>query len=119
MKGLEVRLRLRDYLLFLLPLGFLTLGQGAAKAGAMSGQGEWYLVSYTALILRGLVWIVVLRRFPLSLAYPMMSLGYLSVLILSVLVFSEPVPRGAWIGIPLILLGVGLIQTHNGAANGR
>jgi multidrug transporter EmrE-like cation transporter len=117
--GLEVRLWSRDYLLFLLPLGFLTLGQGAAKVGAMTGQGEWYLVSYAALLLRGLVWIVVLRRFPLSLAYPMMSLGYLSVLILSVLVFSEPVPRGAWVGIPLILLGVGLIQTREGAAGGR
>lgn len=109
----------RLYLLFLLVLGFLTLGQGAAKAWAVTGQGGWFVLSYASLIFRGFIWILVLRRFPLSLAYPMMSLGYLAVLALSVLVFSEPFPRGAWAGIPLILLGVGLIQTGGGRARGN
>ena len=118
MSGPERVLPARTWLLFLLPLGFLTLGQGAAKAGAVTGQGIWFVLSYVALILRGFIWILVLRRFPLSLAYPVMSLGYLSVLALSVLVFSEPLPRGALAGIPLILLGVGLIQSGRGEVRG-
>ncbi len=119
MSGPEPVLPARSYLWFLLPLGFLTLGQGAAKAGAVTGQGGWYLISYTALILRGFLWILVLRRFPLSLAYPMMSLGYVLVLALSILVFSEPLPRGALAGIPLILTGLGLIQYGGGAGRGN
>ena len=100
----------REHLLLLLPLALLTLGQGAARAGAHSGVPGWYLVSYLALLARGVVWIAVLRRFPLSFAYPMMSLGYILILLLSVFGFGEALPRGAAVGVPLILFGVALIK---------
>lgn len=96
MNAPKTRRSRKELLLFLPPLFFLTLGQGAAKTGAMASSGAlgWYLLSYLSLLARGVVWLAVLRRFPLSFAYPAMSLGYILILFLSVFGFSEELPRG-------------------------
>lgn len=55
-------------------------------------------------------WLVVLSRIDLSLAYPMVSIGYVVVAIFSYLVFKENVSLLRWIGIITICLGVFLIS---------
>ncbi len=57
------------------------------------------------------LWIVVLSRAPLSLAYPMLSLGYVVVLLASAYVFGEAIPAVRVAGIAAIILGLVLVSS--------
>lgn len=56
------------------------------------------------------LWLVVLSRVDLSLAYPMISLGYVLVALMSLILFKENVSLMRWAGIFVICLGVFLIS---------
>lgn len=56
-----------------------------------------------------LLWLLVLARAPLSVAYPMLSLGYVAVAILSRLLFAEPLTAAKLLGILLVCFGVALL----------
>ncbi|MGP8025795.1 MAG: EamA family transporter [Acidocella sp.] len=56
-----------------------------------------------------LAWLVVLSRLPVSIAYPMASLGYVMAALLGVVFLREPVHVLQIVGIVVICLGVGLI----------
>ncbi|ADY56766.1 protein of unknown function DUF6 transmembrane [Syntrophobotulus glycolicus DSM 8271] len=56
------------------------------------------------------LWILVLRRMDLSVAYPMVSLGYVIVLLLSWLFLQEMVNGPKMIGTVLIITGVIVIN---------
>lgn len=60
--------------------------------------------------LSAVFWLVVLSRFDLSMAYPMVSLGYVVVAIVSVFWLGETVSLVRWLGIAVICLGVFLIS---------
>lgn len=53
-----------------------------------------------------LFYIYALQKIPLSLAYPTVSLGYIIVILLSNLIFKEPVSTQQIVGILLITSGV-------------
>jgi multidrug transporter EmrE-like cation transporter len=55
------------------------------------------------------VWIRGLSRVPVSLAYPMLSLGYVVNAIAAHYLFGEAVTLTRWLGIVFIILGVWLI----------
>jgi multidrug transporter EmrE-like cation transporter len=55
------------------------------------------------------LWLVVLTRVELSLAYPMLSLGYVIVVILSRVLFHEHVTWGRFLGTLVVCFGVFLI----------
>ncbi len=57
-----------------------------------------------------LVWLVVLSRVELSFAYPMVSVGYIAVVILSRLIFHEQVSAVRVLGTLVICFGVVLIS---------
>lgn len=57
------------------------------------------------------LWLAVLSRAPLSMAYPLVSLGFVFVSILAWLVLGENLPLGRLAGIAFILIGVALIGT--------
>jgi len=57
-----------------------------------------------------LVWLVVLSRVELSFAYPMISVGYIAVVILSRLIFHEQVSAIRVLGTLVICVGVILIS---------
>ena len=117
-----------ELFLFVFPLGLLVLGQWAAQKGARGGALppgwwrrpdllltaaspiKWYCLSYLAMLCRGGVWLVVLRRFPLSYAYPVMSLGYVLIFLLSLVVFGDTPGPGGIAGSLLILFGVACIH---------
>lgn len=54
-------------------------------------------------------WLAVISRVDLSFAYPMLSLGYILVLIFSAIFLKEHVNTVRWIGALIIILGVYLI----------
>ena len=56
-----------------------------------------------------IVWILGLSRVPVSVAYPMLSLGYVVNAIAAHYLFGEAVTVTRWLGIGFIVLGVWLV----------
>lgn len=52
-----------------------------------------------------LLWFYILRHFPFSMAFPMVSLSYVFGMLASVFVFHESVSIGKWFGVGLIMAG--------------
>jgi undecaprenyl phosphate-alpha-L-ara4N flippase subunit ArnE len=51
----------------------------------------------------------IIKNFPLSMAYPMVSLSYVMGMLAAILFFHEQIPLVRWIGVFLILSGCVLI----------
>lgn len=82
-------------------LGSLYFNAGVFKLGLLfSGLG------YCMLILRGGLWIIVLKKMPLSIAYPIMSIAYVIIPILSYFVFGERLSPLKIFACLVILIGV-------------
>ncbi len=104
--------------LLLAILALLVIGQLTAKQGASyvaDGWEQWraglpfLLVAYTALMTRGLLWILVLRRVQLSLAYPILATAYVVIIVASRFLFDEPLGLLQVGGALLIVAGVTLL----------
>ena len=52
-----------------------------------------------------LLWFYILKHFPFSMAYPMVSLSYVFGMIAAIVFFHEDVNLMKWIGVVLIMLG--------------
>ncbi|MFA4858883.1 MAG: EamA family transporter [Candidatus Margulisiibacteriota bacterium] len=63
-----------------------------------------------AFALSAVFWLAVLSRFDLSMAYPLVSLGYIIVVLVSMIVFKEPVGWVRWMGVAAIVFGVILVS---------
>lgn len=64
------------------------------------------LISYAG---SSLFWLLALKQMPISVAYPMVSLGYVGVALAGYFLFSEPISAARWLGIGVILLGVAIV----------
>lgn len=97
------------------PLGIMIIGQIFAKmSGLVIESGEsiiniYSLLSYICLLSRGLIWIFIIRRMRLVFAYPVMSLNYILVLLVSHFYFHEEILSSNLIGAGFITAGVILI----------
>ncbi|HEX6989485.1 MAG TPA: EamA family transporter [Bacillota bacterium] len=82
---------------------------GGFDLGLVAQPGVWGgLVAYG---LATVLWLFVLSRLPLSLAYPLQATAYVLGALAGLWLFAEPVPPVRWAGIALILLGVGLVAS--------
>jgi multidrug transporter EmrE-like cation transporter len=70
----------------------------------------YVFMGFAFYFLSSLFWMVVLSKVELSVAYPMLSLGYAFVLIASWFLFNEPVSAVRWLGVLVIMAGVTLIS---------
>lgn len=114
-RALEMKLNYR-YFLVLIPITLIVIGQSLAKIGASYIQlnnfsisqvlNIFIIVAFICLMLRGLVWLVLLRMFNLAFVYPSMSVSYILMLIVSYLVFNEVITVANIAGSCLIALGV-------------
>ena len=91
-------------------LGVITLTRDnwADTLARMATQG--YFV--TGIVFYGvsvIVWILGLSRVPVSVAYPMLSLGYVVNAVAAHYLFGEAVTVTRWLGIGFIVLGVWLV----------
>jgi uncharacterized membrane protein len=66
-----------------------------------------------------ILWLVILNRAPLSLAYPMLSLSYVLVVTLSALILREKVTSLTVLGLLMICSGVSMIGFGLHAATGK
>ena len=76
-----------------------------------------YWVSFLFFFLRALTWQIVLKKIPLSFAYPFTSLSYVFLLIIGYTYFNEEVTYSNIIGAFLIILGT-LILAKSKDKNG-
>lgn len=60
----------------------------------------------------GILWAYIIRSFPLSQAYPLVSLSYVFGMIAAIIFFHETVDLTKWLGVLLIMAGCALIM-HN------
>ena len=66
----------------------------------------WMWSIAVAMLISVISWMILMTIFELSYAYPFMSLTFVLVLLLSGLLFNEPVTARKAIGVLLIILGV-------------
>ncbi len=52
-----------------------------------------------------ILWFYIVKNFPFSMAYPMVSLSYVFGMIAAIIFFHEPVDVYKWIGVLLIMAG--------------
>ncbi|NMM54611.1 EamA family transporter [Paenibacillus aquistagni] len=109
------------YGLLLLNILFLVAGQIVWKMGLAQQDGlqlhNLLSVLFSPLILLGIafygiatvLWLFVLSRLPLSIAYPLQSLAYVFGLLAALYLFGEVIPVNRWLGAGIIILGVMVI----------
>lgn len=116
---------MKDYILLffnvlLTVMGQILLKQGVSKVGAINFRElvpKLTQVILNPYVIGGIsiygfttfVWLVILSRVKLSIAYPMLSLGYVLTIPFSWLFFKESIPRVRIIGAIIICIGVYLV----------
>jgi len=80
----------------------LSFGVSCAKSYAV-------ILGLLCYALGAFLWLLVLKLFDLSVAYPMVSLTYPIVVFLSFLLFGEPITLRQVMGIIAIMIGVSLV----------
>ena len=118
---------MKDMLLIIVSVSLAALGQLLLKLGMIKVGRVSSLASAPSMILNALLnpivlsglavfgisalsWLVVLSRVKLSIAYPMVSLGYVAVVLFSWLIFKESVKPITIAGCLAIAVGVFLIS---------
>lgn len=105
----RIKVDVRDIASISLVLILVTSGQAMAKVGAGKSGGIginiFLILSYTAFLLRGVIWSLVLRRHPVSRVYPFLALSFPLVLLISLVFFGESLSYGKLAGSILILIG--------------
>jgi multidrug transporter EmrE-like cation transporter len=104
-----------SFVWILLSIVFATSASLLNKKAAIAGKGEgilislqthWYVAALACLVLLACVWIMVLRHYPLSFAYPFMSSVRGFVLFGAWFLFQEPVYIHEILGMALLMSGI-------------
>ncbi|MDR2852405.1 MAG: EamA family transporter [Burkholderiaceae bacterium] len=106
----------------LLKAGARTAGEITLSAGARALSRTALGLAQNPAILGGLgcyvisvvVWIVALSRVQVSVAYPMLSIGYIVNALLAWWLFGENLNAQRWLGIAVIIVGVVLVARSGG-----
>jgi multidrug transporter EmrE-like cation transporter len=89
------------------PLGAITVGWDTVLPTALRVLAQWPIIAGLACYVVSVgVWIVGLSRVEVSLAYPMLSLGYVVNALAAWWLFGEALGPMRWGGMMLILAGV-------------
>lgn len=87
----------------------------SGQPGALLGAGldflrlllnPWVLAGFVCYGLSSISWLMVLSRAELSFAYPLLSMGYVVIVLIGWLAFGENVTLYRWGGVLLIILGI-------------
>jgi small multidrug resistance pump len=110
---------MQNILLFAMGIGAATLGQVLMKlASAKIPQtfsnplqllNPVLILAFAVYFFGAIVWLLILRKFPLSVAYQVLAINYISVAICSALIFHEPFTARKVLSYALILAGIVLL----------
>ncbi|MDP9902075.1 SMR family transporter [Variovorax ginsengisoli] len=92
--------------------GQITLGAGAHALWATAlglARHPGILGGLACYVISVVVWIVALSRVEVSVAYPMLSIGYVLNALLAWWLFGETLNAQRWLGIGVIMVGVVLV----------
>ena len=67
------------------------------------------LLGFALIFCGAILWLVVISRTELSWAYPLVSLGYVLVVLFSQFLFDERVTLSRWLGVIVICIGATII----------
>ena len=109
--------------LFILFIALRTINQVLFKQVALGPGGGSYIalfidpIFYLAGLIffaQAVVWLSVLRQFPLSFAYPFTSITFITIMVSGALFFGESISMGNVLGALVIMSGVSVIAgNHN------
>lgn len=69
----------------------------------------WWLGTGVCYGLGTILWFYIIKNFPFSMAYPLVSLAYVFGMLAAIFIFHEEVPLTRWAGVLLIMLGCILV----------
>jgi drug/metabolite transporter (DMT)-like permease len=91
-------------------LGVITLTrENWLDQAARMAMQPYFIAGAVCYAVSLLVWIIGLSRVPVSIAYPMLSLGYVINAVAAHYLLGESVTLARWLGIGFIALGVWLV----------
>jgi drug/metabolite transporter (DMT)-like permease len=96
--------------------GLTTVGRFSADTSHLVGQfvkafmNPFVITGFLLYGLSSLVWMFIISRVPLSLAYPMIAIGYVIVVLMSRVVLNEAVTPLRFAGTLVICAGVILVS---------
>lgn len=110
-----------NYLFIILAILFQAMAGITGKYAAMSISilpsfplniltNMFYIFSLVCMVFQALVWQQALKHYPLSLAYPFMSIVNFVILIASAVLFSEGITIENIIGLLLISIGIAVLS---------
>lgn len=79
---------------------------------AIIGKRWWAVLGIAFFILEALIYTGALQFLDVSTAYPIGSLSFVAVTVLSQWLLQETVTRTRWMGVGLIIVGAGLVVAH-------
>lgn len=102
-----------SYLLIVLA-SLLSCGGQLCQKQATYKRSTRHLLSWLALsvLLLGcamLLWLLVLQRIPVSVAYPMLSLNFIFITLAARFIWHERVSLRHWLGVVLIIVGISIL----------
>tara|TARA_B100002003_G_scaffold215544_1_gene214482 strand:- start:765 stop:1133 length:369 start_codon:yes stop_codon:yes gene_type:complete len=115
---------MRDYILLVINvlltvIGQILMKQGMTEVGEIDGSlrdiaprliqafmNPFVISGISIYGFTTMLWLIILSRVKLSIAYPMLSLGYLFSIFFAWLLFKESVPKARILGAIIICLGV-------------
>ncbi len=119
MKNKEIRKS--HYLLILIPISLIALGQIFGKIGSQFISIEnfniidylniYTIIAILCLILRSFIWLILFSKFDIAFIYPISSISYIIILIASVHLFSDSYTVGKVLGTILISIGAYIISS--------
>ena len=98
----------------MLSLGQLTLKLALAEMPAFGWTARfwgdlltnwWFLACGLLFGGASVLWMYILKHFPLSMAYPMASMSYVIALVFAVVFLHESIAWNRWLGVALIMIG--------------
>lgn len=100
----------------LLKHGMSLAADSAVKTGsslaARAATSPWVLLGLAVFAVSALAWLITLSRLPLNIAYPFNALGYLVILIASVLILNERANLWTWVGTLSVVVGLIVIVAN-------
>ena len=80
------------------------------RAFWLSLLGNWHFAACGLFFgAASLLWMYIVKTFPFSMAYPMVSLSYVMGMVAAIVFFHEEVSAVRWLGVAFIVLGCFLI----------
>jgi len=101
---------------FFFKKGMLVVGQFNFSDLSTAGKfithvisNGWIWIGLTIIMLETLIWLAILSKIDLSIAFSVSSTAYIYVLLLSAFLLHEQVSLNRWIGTAFIIIGIFLV----------